>query len=156
MEKFKDILVQFGKEIELVDGIFNKYRNEPPITKDQPPIAGSIQWSRSLYARIKHVVIRFQEAKDLYESDEFQLVKEQYLNTAKQIVNYEEELFKNWCKQVQDTVDGLLKEPILARHYNSNQEVILQQQQYRYHRQNAFAKGRSGANSSRNIVKDQE
>eukprot|EP01083_Nonionella_stella_P249956 863753_1 len=130
MKKFRDILVQFGREIELVHGIFTQHKEAPPITKDQPTVSGSIQWSRSLYARIKHVVIRFQEAKDLYESDEFQLVKEQYLNAAKQMVYYEEELFKNWCKNVQDTVDNLLKEPILARHYNSNQSVILQQKQY--------------------------
>eukprot|EP01084_Bolivina_argentea_P019522 36286_1 len=136
MKKFKDILVQFGREIDLVYNMFNKYKAEPPISKDQPPISGSIQWSRSLYARIKHVVIRFQEAKDLYESDEFKLVKQQYLNTAKQIVNYEEELFKNWCKMVQDTVDNLLKQPILARHYNLNQNVILQQQKNKLNNNN--------------------
>ena len=118
MKKFTDILVHFGHEIDLVNEIFQNNKNNPPVSKDQPPVAGAIAWSRSLYARIKHVVIRFQEARELYESQEFQHVKEHYLTVAKQMVEYEEQLFENWCKKADEVVDDLLKQPVLMRQYN--------------------------------------
>ncbi|ETO20533.1 hypothetical protein RFI_16685 [Reticulomyxa filosa] len=92
MLKFSDILVHYRKEIDLIKSIFDNNKLNPPVSKDQPPIAGAISWSRSLYAKIKHVVIRFQEAKDLYNSPEFQVVKDHYLGVAKEIVQFEEDL----------------------------------------------------------------
>ncbi len=97
------------------------------MSKDQPSVAGSIQYSRDLYHRIKHVVIRFQESKDLYESDEFKHVKTLYLRVAQKIVKFKEDLFEKWCAEVNESVDTLLKEPILARHYSTSVTIAPQQ-----------------------------
>ena len=44
-------------------------RYSPPISKNQPPIAGAIMWAHSLFQRIKCTVLRFQTMKELFDSD---------------------------------------------------------------------------------------
>ena len=37
MKKFNDIIIQYGKEVEKMEAIFNAYRDKPPIHKNHPP-----------------------------------------------------------------------------------------------------------------------
>jgi len=69
MQKFRDILVQYQKEVEIMDDLFQTQKDEPPLHKNHPPVAGSIYWERSLFHRIKHVIIRFQSMEDMMQSD---------------------------------------------------------------------------------------
>ena len=46
----------------------------PPVYKNQPPVAGAIGWERSLFYRIKHTILRFQEIDDMLNSDQGKLV----------------------------------------------------------------------------------
>ena len=59
MKKFNEILTQFMKEVDLMDNMFKDGINNPPIYKNQPPVAGAIAWSRSLFFRNKRTVLRF-------------------------------------------------------------------------------------------------
>ena len=69
MQKFRDILVQYQKEVDTIDNLFRTQRDNPPLHKNHPPVAGSIFWERSLFHRIKHVIIRFQAMEDMMTSD---------------------------------------------------------------------------------------
>lgn len=42
---------------------------DPPLFKNHPPLAGAIYWSRSLFYRIKHTIVRFQEVEGLLASE---------------------------------------------------------------------------------------
>jgi len=39
-EKYTRILVHYGKDIEMVSKIYQKNKNDPPVARDLPPIAG--------------------------------------------------------------------------------------------------------------------
>lgn len=54
MSKFVDILEQFSREIDLARDIFETNKDNPPLTRNQPPVAGAIKWSRSVFSRVKH------------------------------------------------------------------------------------------------------
>lgn len=41
-EKYQRILSHYGKDIEMVSKIYQKNKNEPPVARDLPPIAGKI------------------------------------------------------------------------------------------------------------------
>ena len=69
MKKFSEILSTFEKEVEGIKTIFEENKANPPIFKTQPPVAGAINWSRSLFQRIKHTVLRFQTMKELFDSE---------------------------------------------------------------------------------------
>lgn len=39
---------------------FEEGRDDPPLTRNQPPVAGAIRWSRTLLARLRHTWVRLQ------------------------------------------------------------------------------------------------
>ena len=69
MKKFDEILGTFEKEVDQINELFLNEKDDPPIPKSQPPVAGAINWSRSLFQRIKQTVLRFQTKKELIDSE---------------------------------------------------------------------------------------
>lgn len=78
MQKFRDILVQYQKEVDTMENLFVTQRDHPPLHKNHPPVSGSIYWERSLFHRIKHVIIRFQSLEDMMQSDMGKAVRKSY------------------------------------------------------------------------------
>ena len=40
--------------------LFEEGREEPPLTRNMPPVAGGIRWSRSLLGRLRRTWVRLQ------------------------------------------------------------------------------------------------
>ena len=64
INKFNDILEQFAREIDTTTDIFEQHKDSPPVTKNQPPVAGAIKWARSLLARVKQTMQKLQKTEE--------------------------------------------------------------------------------------------
>ena len=82
-------------------------------TKNQPPIAGSIQWSRALMRRIKKPMLRFQSYEEIMNSTEGQNATKIYISVGKAMREYENKLEKEFLDSVERQAMGNLKENIL-------------------------------------------
>ena len=80
MKKFNEILTQFEREVESINQLFLENKDSPPISRNQPPVAGSIGWSHSLFHRIKQTVLRFQTMKELIDSEAGKSVSQYSMN----------------------------------------------------------------------------
>ncbi|XP_052801261.1 dynein axonemal heavy chain 10-like isoform X3 [Mya arenaria] len=127
MQKFRDILVQYQKEVEIMDDLFQKQKDDPPLNKNHPPIAGSIFWERSLFHRIKHVIIRFQSMEDMMQSDMGKGTRAKYLSVGKQMKTYEEGRYEQWRESVEQILPSLLKRNLIVKPTPA-QQLQLQQQ----------------------------
>lgn len=56
-------------QIDIVNKIFVQNHENPPLYKNHPPVAGAIYWERSLFYRIKHTILRFQEVQEILDSE---------------------------------------------------------------------------------------
>lgn len=65
MNKFNDILEQFAREIEQTADIFERNKDAPPVTKNQPPVAGAIKWVRSLLERLKRTMAKLLSTEEV-------------------------------------------------------------------------------------------
>ncbi|CAH3028713.1 unnamed protein product, partial [Porites evermanni] len=115
MKKFNDILVQFGKEVDAMYTLFKANVDKPPIFKNQPPVAGAISWERSLFLRIKHTILRFQEMEDMLNSEQGKLASKKYLNVARQMKDYEDKKYEAWREQVEANLLIYLKKNLLTK-----------------------------------------
>lgn len=52
-----------------MDNLFQGFKEEPPLNKNNPPTAGAIYWDRSLFHRIKHTIIRFTSLEDMMTTE---------------------------------------------------------------------------------------
>ncbi|XP_071826175.1 dynein axonemal heavy chain 10-like isoform X2 [Apostichopus japonicus] len=115
MKKFNDILLQYGKEVDTAHALFKQYQHNPPVSKNQPPVAGAIAWERSLFLRIKHTIIRFQAVEDMMTSDYGKAARNKYLGVARQMKEYEDKKYDHWQEHVTAILPGLLKRNLLTK-----------------------------------------
>ncbi|XP_067910594.1 dynein axonemal heavy chain 10 isoform X6 [Heterodontus francisci] len=115
MRKFNDILTQYCKEVDIINGLFTNHANNPPVTKNQPPVAGAINWERSLFHRIKHPIVHFQEMPEMLASDQGKVTKAKYLEVAKRMKAYEDRLYDHWQSETNMKLHLLLKQSLLTK-----------------------------------------
>nr|XP_028567040.1 dynein heavy chain 10, axonemal isoform X2 [Podarcis muralis] len=115
MMKFNDILAQYCKEVEIVNNIFVSNLSNPPLCKNHPPVAGAIYWARTLFYRIKHTIVRFQEVEELLASERGKEVKQKYLEVAKRMKEYEDLKYDQWRENTEEKLPILLKKTLLAK-----------------------------------------
>uniref|UniRef100_A0A8B9BUE2 Dynein axonemal heavy chain 10 n=1 Tax=Anser brachyrhynchus TaxID=132585 RepID=A0A8B9BUE2_9AVES len=112
---WKLIIGEFKREVsvENVKQIFVQNLKDPPLFKNHPPLAGAIYWSRSLFYRIKHTIIRFQEVEELLASERGKEVKQIYLQVAKRMKEYEDQKYDQWREGTEQMLPLLLKKSLL-------------------------------------------
>ncbi|KFZ50045.1 Dynein heavy chain 10, axonemal, partial [Podiceps cristatus] len=113
---WKLIMKEFREEVsvENVKQIFVQNLKDPPLYKNYPLVAGAIYWSRSLFYRIKHTIIRFQEADELLASERGKEVKHIYLQVAKRMKEYEDQKYNQWRDGTEQMLPLLLKNTLLT------------------------------------------
>eukprot|EP00069_Balaena_mysticetus_P013367 bmy_01484T0 len=124
MMKFNDILAQYCKEIDTVNKIFVQNLDNPPLYKNHPPIAGAIYWERSLFFRIKHTILRFQEAEGILDSDGGREVKQKYLEVGRTMKDYEDKKYEQWKETTEQVLPTLMEKSLLTKlNYNFSMYV---------------------------------
>lgn len=114
MSKWYEILDQYAFEVDETERIFRKKEANPPISKNLPRVAGSIAWSRSLFFRIKHTILRFQSLQELINTNQGRIVTRKYLAVAKVMREYELDLFAKWTNHLESTAPSYLKSFLLV------------------------------------------
>ncbi|XP_075390744.1 dynein axonemal heavy chain 10 [Tenrec ecaudatus] len=122
MMKFNDILDQYCKEIDIVNKLFIQNLDNPPLYKNHPPVAGAVYWERSLFYRIKHTILRFQEVEEILEGDRGREVKQKYLEVGKRMKEYEDQKYEQWKESTEQTLPTLMKKSLLTKSVAVNEE----------------------------------
>ncbi|KAI9102678.1 dynein heavy chain and region D6 of dynein motor-domain-containing protein [Phlyctochytrium arcticum] len=115
MGKWYEILDQYAREVDMIDEIFKSHKDSPPCTKNQPKVAGSISWSRSLFYRIKKTIVRFQSLQEMLASDQGRAVTKKYLTVGKSMREFDEQLYSKWCQSVETNSLQYLKSHVLYK-----------------------------------------
>uniref|UniRef100_A0A803XS79 Dynein axonemal heavy chain 10 n=1 Tax=Meleagris gallopavo TaxID=9103 RepID=A0A803XS79_MELGA len=93
--------------------IFVQNLTDPPLFKNHPPLAGAIYWSRSLFYRIKHTIVRFREVEGLLASERGKEVKQIYLKVARRMKEYEDQKYNQWREETEKMLPLLLEKTLL-------------------------------------------
>ncbi|NWT09443.1 DYH10 protein, partial [Vireo altiloquus] len=100
--------------VEMVKQIFVQNLKNPPLYKNHPPVAGAISWCRSLFHRIQHTIVRFQEVEELLATERGKEVKQKYLQVAKKMKEYEDQKYRQWRERTEHVLPLLLKDTLLT------------------------------------------
>ncbi|KAG9487629.1 hypothetical protein GDO78_007442 [Eleutherodactylus coqui] len=114
MMKFNAILEQYCKEVDIVNNLFMKNLENPPLYKNHPPVAGAIYWQRSLFLRIKHTIVRFLEMEEMLSSEHGKMAKAKYLEVARRMKEYEDKKYEAWKENTDQILPSLLKRSLLV------------------------------------------
>ncbi|XP_074653701.1 dynein axonemal heavy chain 8-like [Tubulanus polymorphus] len=114
-EKYRAILLYFGGEIETIRKLYQRHKEEPPIPRDMPPVAGKISWARQLFRKIQEPMDIFVENGSVLKGDEAKRIIRNYNRVARVLVDFEMIYHNAWVKSV-DVVKEGIQVPVMVRH----------------------------------------
>ncbi|CAF3124414.1 unnamed protein product [Rotaria sp. Silwood2] len=112
-KRFNDILRQYDNEITEINSIFQHNKTNPPVNKNQPPYSGAVAWSRSLFRRIKHTMLRLHTKEALMQTELGKQIKSYYLRVAREMKAYEDGKFNEWKQRTEQILPTLQKRNVL-------------------------------------------
>jgi len=109
----RDILDQFGREIDQTQHFFLTQRRNVPLMRNQSSVSGKIAWSRSLFVSIRRTmrIYKFTSSDENMTSQSSTQsldIENKYFHFSKAVLEYEKELVRQWSSSVVDeSVAGL-------------------------------------------------
>ncbi|XP_061623123.1 dynein axonemal heavy chain 10-like [Phyllopteryx taeniolatus] len=125
MKKTNDLLAQYCKEVDRINEIFEERKNKPKINKNEPPVAGSIRWTHTLFHHVKEGMLPLLTMPDLLESEMGKLAKKKYLEMAKKMSDYTVKMYKSWVCDTERNLPLLLKTPIIVNKSEVQRELVV-------------------------------
>eukprot|EP00921_Rhytidocystis_pertsovi_P026129 GHVQ01042147.1.p2 GENE.GHVQ01042147.1~~GHVQ01042147.1.p2 ORF type:complete len:171 (+),score=11.43 GHVQ01042147.1:598-1110(+) len=108
-------MLSSGEETRKMRELFLLSKDNPPLGRSRPRVAGSILWSRSILHRLKQPILAFRNTPQLLDSSEGQAISKQYLHFGKELVQYETDLFQSWVEDASVAVGECLMNNILVK-----------------------------------------
>ncbi|KAK4873406.1 hypothetical protein RN001_015435 [Aquatica leii] len=113
-DKYDRIIKYCEKEVSRIVIMYKKEKDDPPLCRMFPPIAGRIKWSRSLIHHLSELldnVTTHHVLKSLPAAIE--LIKK-YKNAENMLKGYENEMVEIWVSQHVWEADNCLKRPLIT------------------------------------------
>ena len=99
-DKYKVILQNYGHDIEMVSKLYSRQKNDPPLARNLPPMAGKILWARQLFHRIQEPMSLFQKHSTVLQTAEAKPIIRNYNRVAKVLLEFEIVYHRGWLQQV--------------------------------------------------------
>nr|XP_048312992.1 dynein axonemal heavy chain 5 [Myodes glareolus] len=106
-EKYQVIFQNFGTEIDLISKLYTKQKYDPPLARNQPPIAGKILWARQLFQRLEQPMDLFQQQPSVLRTEEAKPVIRNYNRIGKVLLEFEVLYHRAWLQQIEEIHVGL-------------------------------------------------
>lgn len=103
-EKYQKIFQNYGHDIETICKIYTRYKKDPPLARNLPPIAGKILWARHLFHRIKGPMETFQRHPAVLRTPDGKSIIRNYNKVAKVLMKFEVIYYREWLQQVSQPV----------------------------------------------------
>lgn len=114
-DKYSKLLQNFSKELDAVRKIYEKNKEDPPLSRNLPPTAGRIIWARQLYQRISLPIKLLQEKMDLNKSEEGKQLIRNFNKIAEALLQYEVLFYRNWERSI-DLIKKGMQATVYVRH----------------------------------------
>lgn len=106
-DKYNKLLQNYSKELDTVRKIYEKNKEDPPLSRNLPPTAGRIIWARQLYKRISIPIKLLQEKMDLNKSEEGKAVIKNFNKIAEALLQFEILFYNNWKRGIDLVKKGM-------------------------------------------------
>uniref|UniRef100_A0A669PQ64 Dynein axonemal heavy chain 5 n=1 Tax=Phasianus colchicus TaxID=9054 RepID=A0A669PQ64_PHACC len=102
-EKYQKILQNYGDDIEAVCKLYTKQKQDPPLARNLPPIAGKILWARHLFHRIQQPMDSFQQQPAVLQTPDGKRIIHNYNKVARVLMEFEVIYHRGWLQQIELT-----------------------------------------------------
>ena len=109
------IFQHFLGDLEVVSRTYEKLKNNPPLTRNVPPVTGNVLWARQLMRRIEQPMQQFRNHQELMELKDSKKAVKVYNKIARTVVEFEALWELAWVRGIEAAKSGL-QSTLLVRH----------------------------------------
>ncbi|XP_032540330.1 dynein heavy chain 8, axonemal isoform X1 [Chiroxiphia lanceolata] len=117
------ILQHYVAELEATKKLYQSQKDDPPLARNMPPIAGKILWVRQLFRRINEPINYFHKNSNILASPEGKAVVQSYNKLAYVLVEFEVVYHNAWIKEMSQ-LEYPLQATIFVRHPKSEKFLV--------------------------------
>uniref|UniRef100_A0A8C5X2W6 Dynein axonemal heavy chain 5 n=1 Tax=Malurus cyaneus samueli TaxID=2593467 RepID=A0A8C5X2W6_9PASS len=114
-EKYTMVLQQYSRDLEFIQKLYQKEKENPPIPRNMPPVTGKIMWAQQLFRKIDHPMTFLKKKTTLLKTLEMKKVIKNYNKMAAVLLEFEFIYYRSWCRFA-DQARNALCASLLARH----------------------------------------
>ncbi|KAM6082368.1 dynein axonemal heavy chain 8 [Chlamydotis macqueenii] len=117
------ILQHYVAELEATEKLYRIQKDNPPLARNMPPVAGKILWVRQLFRRISEPINYFHKKSNILASPEGKAVVKLYNRIAYVLVEFEVVYHNAWMKEMSQ-LQYPLQATIFARHPKTGKFLV--------------------------------
>ncbi|KAH0518122.1 Dynein heavy chain 8, axonemal [Microtus ochrogaster] len=117
------ILQCYVAELEATKKLYHSQKDDPPLARNMPPIAGKILWVRQLYRRINEPINYFFKNSEILSSAEGKAVIRQYNKISYVLVEFEVVYHTAWVKEISQ-LHYALQATLFVRHPETGKLLV--------------------------------
>ncbi|XP_028852845.1 dynein heavy chain 5, axonemal [Denticeps clupeoides] len=99
--KYISVMQLYAGDLEHMKKLYEKQKRNPPISRNMPPVAGKILWSRKLFRRIESPMILLKDKLSILKGPEMKKIIRDYNKTAALPLEYEFFCHRHWVHAVE-------------------------------------------------------
>ncbi|XP_024839646.1 dynein axonemal heavy chain 8 [Bos taurus] len=117
------ILQYYVAELEATKKLYHSQKDDPPLARNMPPIAGKILWVRQLYRRISEPINYFFKNSEILSSAEGKAVIRQYNKISYVLVEFEVVYHTAWIREISQ-LQYALQATLFVRHPETGKLLV--------------------------------
>ncbi|XP_051710736.2 dynein axonemal heavy chain 8 isoform X1 [Oryctolagus cuniculus] len=117
------ILQCYVAELEATKKLYHSQKDDPPLARNMPPIAGKILWVRQLYRRISEPINYFFKNSEILSSSEGKAVIRQYNKISYVLVEFEVIYHTAWIREISQ-IQYALQATLFVRHPETGKLLV--------------------------------
>uniref|UniRef100_A0A674HKF3 Dynein axonemal heavy chain 5 n=1 Tax=Taeniopygia guttata TaxID=59729 RepID=A0A674HKF3_TAEGU len=122
-EKYTIVLQQYNQDLEFIQKLYQKEKENPPIPRNIPPVTGKIMWAQQLFRKIDHPMMFLKKKTTLLKTMEMKKVIKNYNKMAAVLLEFELIYHRAWCRFA-DQARNALCASLLVRHPETKVSMI--------------------------------
>ncbi|XP_034620518.1 dynein heavy chain 8, axonemal [Trachemys scripta elegans] len=117
------ILQHYVAELEATKKLYQAQKDDPPLARNMPPVAGKILWVRQLFRRISEPINFFYKNSDILTSPEGKAVVRLFNKISYVLVEFEVLYHMAWVKEISQ-LQYALQATLLVRHPETGKLLV--------------------------------
>uniref|UniRef100_A0A673T0U8 Dynein axonemal heavy chain 8 n=1 Tax=Suricata suricatta TaxID=37032 RepID=A0A673T0U8_SURSU len=117
------ILQYYVAELEAIKKLYHSQKDDPPLGRNMPPIAGKILWVRQLYRRISEPINYFFKHSEILSSAEGKAIIRQYNRISYVLVEFEVVYHTAWVREISQ-LQYALQATLFVRHPETGKLLV--------------------------------
>lgn len=106
-QKYLMIFKLYGEDLNHIQTMYEKNKDNPPVPRNMTRCAGNIHWSRQLLRRITNPMKKFQDNPKVFHPKESKKIVKLYNKVARLLIEFETMWFQAWAKLTDQAKRGL-------------------------------------------------